>query len=101
MRSVRRFDERNDLPLALMLAPTGVLGNGSKIVAEFRGALVAASPHFFNDRVFSHYYSPINSSGVQITGDSKPRVRITRVTAPSVSALAKCLQFHVNKTSIS
>ncbi len=73
----------------------------AQIVTELRRTLVTQSAHLPHDGIFSHDYSPINSSGVQMTGGSQPCERMIRPIFPSISAFAKCLQFQVNKTSIS
>jgi len=84
----------------LPLASIRILGNGAKVVVELRGTLVAVLPNFIHNGIVAHGYSPINSSGVPITGGSYPFDRMIRDTAPRISAFARCRQFHVSRISI-
>jgi len=52
---------------------------------------------FFNDWIFPHDHSSMSSSGVQITGASKPASWHVSVTKRRIRAFAMCLQFHVTR----
>jgi hypothetical protein len=70
------------------------------VVAVPLGERLADGAHFLSDSIPGHGYSSINSSGVQITGGTKPAARHTPSIISHVAAFARCVQFLVRKKSI-
>ena len=84
---------------ARLLFDFQILVHLRQIVVEPRCIRLASRANLLDDFIFRiHSSAPINSSGVQTTGNSNPRLLITRRAARWISEFAICRQFQVSIT---
>lgn len=74
-----------------------VLAQCIEVVIETRYQSFTCGARLIKNWISRHYYGSISSSGVHITGGSKPFARQTASTPRNITALAMCLQFQVSK----
>ena len=73
-----------------MLLPFPDVGNNSvQIMVESSGVPLAGSANLLYNGVFEHGHASISSSGVQMTGQTKPASSRKRSTCLRMVALAK------------
>ena len=92
--------ERNNLMPTILFLLFQISANGLQIIVEFGCMRCANLSDLFHNRVFFHDYSPVSSSGEQITGHSYPFSSITFPILFFVIALLIWWKFHVKRKSM-
>lgn len=89
--------KRHGLVAGRFLFFSCVLYDRLDVVIKASRQLIADTSNLFYYWVLKHFYSPINSSGVHISGGLNPASLHNLRIASRILAFAICFRFHVNR----